>query len=58
MPALPFGASGIIAPMLELGIVMLTHTAEFFAELPLADSAVAPPGYAALALLVLGVVVG
>lgn len=58
MLALPFGASGIIAPVLELGIVMLIHTAEFFAELPFADSAVAPPGYAVLALLVIGVVVG
>ena len=37
---------------------MLIHTAEFFVELPFADSAVAPPGYTALALLVMGVVVG
>ena len=57
MLALPFGASGIIAPVLELGIVMLVHTAEFFAELPFANSAVAPPRYAALTLLVMGVVV-
>ena len=42
--ALAFGTSGIIAPVLELGFVMLIHTAEFFAELPFADSAVAPPG--------------
>ena len=58
MLALPFGASGIIAPVLELEIVMLVHTAEFFAELPFANSAVTPPGYAALTLLVMGVVVG
>ncbi|MDC1120745.1 ComEC/Rec2 family competence protein [Alphaproteobacteria bacterium] len=56
--ALPFGASGVIAPVLELGIVMLIHTAEFLANLPFANSAVTPPGYAALTLLVMGVVVG
>ena len=51
-------ASGIIAPVLELGIVMLVHSAELFAELPFANTAVAPPGRAALTMLVMGDVVG
>lgn len=46
----------MIAPVLELGIVMLIHTAAFFAELPFANSPLAPPGSAALTLLVMGVV--
>jgi len=54
--SLPLGLGGLSGPVFELGINVLIATAEFFAHLPLAHTAVAPPGYGWISVGVVGVI--
>ena len=53
---LPFGLDNVIGPVFASGILMLIEIAALFAELPFADTALSPPGYPVLMLLVGGVI--
>ncbi|MGB2288265.1 MAG: ComEC/Rec2 family competence protein [Candidatus Puniceispirillaceae bacterium] len=57
MMALPLGLDSVIGPVFASGILAVIEIAAFFAKLPFADTALSPPGYVVLMLLVGGIAV-